>query len=160
MRTLDRIDAHAAPQRALFLFELQLLALAGYRPQLHRCVTCEAAIEPGANAFDPALGGVVCPACAPAQRAARPVSTAALKLLRNLQTRGEAMLGVAAPPAVLSEVEGLLGLYVQHLLERQPARLPSSTRCAGSRAPERSSLIGYHIGRVARAERRPAFVMC
>ncbi len=121
VRALERIDSHPAPDRALYLYELQLLALSGYRPQLHRCVTCEATIEPGANAFDPALGGVLCPVCAPAQRAARPVSTAALKLLRNLQTRGEAMLGVAVAPAVASEVEGLLALYIHYLLERQPS---------------------------------------
>lgn len=121
VRALDRIDTHDAPERALYLFELQLLALSGYRPQLHRCVTCDATIEPGANAFDPALGGVLCPQCAPRAASARPVSTAALKLLRNLQTRGEAMLAIAVDPTVMAEVEGLLGLYVHYLLERQPS---------------------------------------
>jgi DNA repair protein RecO (recombination protein O) len=121
VRLLERVDAGETPERALRLYELQLLALSGYRPQLHHCVACDATIEPGANAFDPALGGVLCPACAPAQPGARPISTPALKLLRNLQTRGEAMLGVAVARPVLDEAEGMLALYIHYLLERRPS---------------------------------------
>ncbi len=120
VRVLEQLDAGPAPERALRLFELQLLALSGYRPQLHRCVVCDATIEPGENAFDPGLGGVLCPECAPAQRASRPISTNALKLLRNLQTRGEAMLGVTVGQDVTDEVERTLAVYVQYLLERRP----------------------------------------
>jgi DNA repair protein RecO (recombination protein O) len=120
VQALIRIDAGTAPELTLCLFQLQLLALSGYRPQLHRCVTCDALIAPGANAFDPALGGVLCPACAPAQRTALPISDTALKLLRNLQTRGEAMLSVRAPQTAIKEAENALALYVQQLLERRP----------------------------------------
>lgn len=120
VRVLERIDGGEAPERSLHLFELQLLALSGYRPQLHRCVTCDATIEPGANSFDPGLGGVLCPACGPAQRTAHAISTPALKLLRNIQTRGEAMLDVPVGQDVVDEVEGTLALYIQYLLERRP----------------------------------------
>lgn len=120
VQALVRVDADTTPDLALCLFQLQLLALSGYRPQLHRCVTCDTGIAPGANAFDPALGGVICPACAPAQRVALPISDMALKLLRNLQTRGEAMLSLTVPPRALNEAETVLSLYIQHLLERRP----------------------------------------
>lgn len=120
VRVLERIDTGRAPERSLHLFELQLLALTGYRPQLYRCVTCDAAITPGANAFDPGLGGVLCPTCAPAQGTARPISTPALKLLRNLQSRGEAMLSVSVGPDVAGEAEQTLTAYIQYLLERRP----------------------------------------
>ncbi len=131
VRALERIDAAVAgvgavavagvrSNAALRLFELQLLALSGYRPQLHSCLSCDTPIEPGANAFDPALGGVLCPACAPAHASAHPISTDALKLLRNLQGRGEAFLSVAVPEAALAEAEDALGLYIQYLLERRP----------------------------------------
>lgn len=120
VRVLERIDEDAAPELALRLFELQLLALSGYRPQLHRCVACDTTIEPGANAFEPALGGVLCPTCAPAQGTARPISIPALKLLRNVQLRGENMLSVAVPVAARDEAESVLSLYIQYLLERRP----------------------------------------
>jgi len=122
VRALEYINAGdgARADAALRLFELQLLTLSGYRPQLRACVSCDTPIEPGANAFDPALGGVLCPACAPAHSSARPISTTALKLLRNLQTRGEAFLAMAVPQTALDEAESALGLYIQYLLERRP----------------------------------------
>lgn len=120
VRVLEHIDKGNAPELAVLLFQLQLLALSGYRPQLHRCVSCDAAIAPGDNYFDAALGGVVCPACAPAQTAAHPISTPTLKLLRNLQTRGERMFAVDVPPEIRAGAENALSLYVQYLLERRP----------------------------------------
>jgi len=118
---LARLDAGVAPELAMCLFQLHLLTLSGYQPQLRRCVTCNAEIEPGANAFDPALGGVLCPSCAPAHNTARPIGVPALKLLRNLQIRGEALLDMAVPPDALAEAENAIALYVQYLLERRPS---------------------------------------
>ncbi len=83
-------------------------------------VLAEAAIAPGDNAFDAALGGVLCPACAPAHQAARPIGVAALKFLRNLQRRGEDLLRMPVTPEALAEAEAFLDLYVHHLLERRP----------------------------------------
>ena len=120
VQALVRVNGEEAPALAMCLFQLQLLALSGYRPQLHHCVACDAPIAPGANVFDAALGGILCPNCALAQRGALPITDTALKLLRNLQMRGEAMLTVAVPPAALKEAEIVLALYVQHLLERRP----------------------------------------
>jgi len=120
VRVLEHIETNAQPTQALCLFMLQLLALSGYRPQLYHCVACEAAIAPGDNAFDAALGGVLCPACAPAHQAARPIGVAVLKFLRNLQRRGEDLLRMPVSPEALAEAEAFLDLYVHHLLERRP----------------------------------------
>lgn len=120
VRVLEHISGEENPRQALILFLLQLLALSGYQPQLHHCVSCEAAIAPGANAFDVALGGVLCPLCAPAQRTARPIGTPALKVLRNLQRGGEDMLAMPMTPDALDEAERTLDLYIQQLLERSP----------------------------------------
>jgi hypothetical protein len=64
---------------------------------------------------------VLCPVCAPSQPAARSISTPALKLLRNLQTRGAGMLAVDVPPPVRDEAESMLSLYIHYLLERRPS---------------------------------------
>ena len=45
----------------------------------------------------------------------------ALKLLRNLQTRGAGMLAVDVPPPVRDEAESMLSLYIHYLLERRPS---------------------------------------
>jgi len=120
VRTLERIDEAAEPDKALLLFTLQLLALSGYRPQFHQCVLCNTAIQPGNNYVAAALGGVLCPSCGPTQAIARPISTPALKLLRNFQTRGESMLDVPVGQQIIDEVDSALSAYVQFLLERRP----------------------------------------
>ena len=86
-------DADIDPLIAVRVFELELLGLSGYRPQLHRCVRCETLIQPEANGFSPAKGGVLCPSCAASYRDSHSISVEALRILRNLQTRPEAILG-------------------------------------------------------------------
>src|SRR5919204_402317 len=50
-----------------------------YRLLLDQCITCRAPLAPVTNYWNPAGGGVVCPACRPEAEAVRPVSTTALK---------------------------------------------------------------------------------
>ena len=44
-------------------FEMRLLDLTGYHPELGRCVECEAPLAPVTNYFSPSAGGVLCPDC-------------------------------------------------------------------------------------------------
>jgi DNA repair protein RecO (recombination protein O) len=102
-------------------FELQLLGLMGYRPQLHRCLHCDAEIAPEINRFSPKMGGVLCPACSSADGAAPAISVEALKVMRNLQSNENAMLRVAQiDDAVQREVEKRLQEYIVYRLERRP----------------------------------------
>jgi len=100
-------------------FELHLLELVGYRPELGSCVHCRAEIRAEANYFSPFLGGVVCPACGPAEVSASRISVNALKLLRHLQRLGSMPAGgIKVDAATLREVEATMRAYVEHLLER------------------------------------------
>ena len=108
-------------------FELRLLALVGYRPQLFQCVHCQADIEPVDNFWSPAAGGVLCPRCGeglierPAndRPAAEPLPLNALKVLRFLQTRDwETCSRLRLTPALHAEVERLLQRYILYQLER------------------------------------------
>jgi DNA repair protein RecO (recombination protein O) len=69
----------------LRLFEARVLTLAGYQPSLERCVSCQ---RPAAatGALSGALGGYVCPVCAPGVVDARRVSPATLRLLARVST--------------------------------------------------------------------------
>jgi DNA repair protein RecO (recombination protein O) len=111
-------DGALDPALAVRAFELDLLGLVGYRPQLHRCVGCDALIKPEANAFSYADGGVLCPACAARSATAIPVSVEALRILRNLQTRPEAIIGhVRVGEETLDQAEHILIGYIQYLLD-------------------------------------------
>ena len=101
-------------------FELHLLDAMGFRPQLQRCLECGATIEPGGNAYSPVAGGILCPTCAHAALAARPVGDDALKVLRHLQ-RSELteVLRLRLPVAVARETERVLHATVSAVLERE-----------------------------------------
>lgn len=104
---------------ALRYFELKLLGLAGFQPQFHLCVVCNAKIEPTQNYFSVIDGGVLCPACGPAHPNAEPISLGALKVLRFLQTRPwEQIAGLQLTPATQNEVETLLLRLITFTLER------------------------------------------
>src|SRR3990170_6493771 len=84
--TLRRLAQRDDLDLVLRFFEMALLALLGYQPELRQCVTCRRALQAEANAWAPAAGGVVCPRCRPGETALRPLSVNALKVLRLLQS--------------------------------------------------------------------------
>jgi DNA repair protein RecO (recombination protein O) len=119
---LSALDAGSEVAREVVArwYELALLDAMGFRPELARCIECGAAIEPEGNAYAPVAGGVVCPQCANAAHAARPVSADALKVLRHLQR--SPLIGVLRlrlAPALHREVERLLHATVSAVLERE-----------------------------------------
>jgi len=100
-------------------FELHLLRLVGYQPQLFHCVACGRPLEPVVNAFSAAVGGVLCPGCGLGEPLRREVSLDALKVLRFLQTNDfPAFARLRVSPTLNEELEALLGEYVRYLLER------------------------------------------
>ena len=121
-QALSALDAGGEIEREVVArwFELSLLDVMGFRPELGRCLECAATIEPEGNAFSPAGGGVLCPRCAHAAHGGRPVSADALKVMRHLQRSplvGVLRLRLAAP--VRREVERLLHATVSAVLERE-----------------------------------------
>ncbi|MBV9280282.1 MAG: DNA repair protein RecO, partial [Chloroflexi bacterium] len=119
--TLRRLASADRTGLAVRAFELQLLSMTGYRPQLHRCLHCDTLIAPQVNRFSPRMGGVLCPDCASVDTAAPPISVAALKLMRNLQTNENAVLQLTRlDDGVEGEVQRRLQEYIVHRLERLP----------------------------------------
>jgi DNA repair protein RecO (recombination protein O) len=108
------------------IYELRLLALEGYQPQLFRCLDCGETIQPVVNYFDPAQGGVLCPRCGEglssgrgSNRTVRPVSVNALKVLRYLQTHTyQENMRLRLRASTHRELETLLLHYVTYVLER------------------------------------------
>jgi DNA repair protein RecO (recombination protein O) len=118
---LRRIAETENPALSVRSFEMQLLGLMGYRPQLHRCLNCDAPIEPVENRFSSRLGGVLCRMCAAEDTASRVISVPALKLMRNLQTNESAIVQLSGVPADISgEVEARLQEYIAYRLEKAP----------------------------------------
>jgi DNA repair protein RecO (recombination protein O) len=114
-------------------YELHLLSIAGYQPQLRQCVICNQDLQAEDQFFSPAEGGVVCPRCAasrvgqdgpmgygPGQSGWLPLSLAGLKLLRYAQANTFARVAALNVGArTQNEVEFLLARYITIILERQ-----------------------------------------
>ena len=137
---LDRFTGEAEPDQALYhlissafgwlcerndlglvarYYELQLLDLAGFRPELHDCPVCGTQLEPADSFFSPPDGGVLCRACGLGRRDARSLSLSAFKVLRYGQTRQWnhfRRLRLTGP--LHAEVESALHRYIVYLLER------------------------------------------
>lgn len=120
VETLDRISGLPDPFAAVRYYEIRLLDLLGFRPELNRCLGCGAEIKPEDQYFDATQGGVLCPNCGQHAPGARPVSMRTLKFLRHFQrsTFREASRAELTP-GVRQEMESLIAYYLTYLLERR-----------------------------------------
>ena len=101
-------------------YEVRLLDIVGYRPELYHCPLCEREIRPVENAWSPAAGGVICQDCAMQEVSARAVSVNTQKVLRYLQSRpAQEVTRLKLGAGTRSEVEALLLDYLEYVLERE-----------------------------------------
>ena len=122
-QTLTRIAECADPRLAARYFELRLLDLTGFRPELRECVVARTDLLPEPQFFSYEEGGVVSRAAAPqvASRLAE-IDFDTLKLLRHLQRSVDSYAGVRSLRVTADlhqRAERIMLGYVSHLLERR-----------------------------------------
>jgi DNA repair protein RecO (recombination protein O) len=117
--TLTRLSSEYDPALVVRYYEIRLLDLLGFRPQLFTCAKCESEIKPEDQYFSSELGGVLCPTCGRNTAGARPISMQALKYIRHFQ-RSNFTNSIRAqiPTVVNREMEVLMQHYLTYLLER------------------------------------------
>jgi len=119
VNTLGRISNGNDPFLVLRYYEIRLLDLLGFRPELQHCVGCNEAVRPVDQYFSAMQGGIICPQCGPMYSDARPVSVNTLKYMRHFQRSSYADALRADPsPSVRAELEAVLQHYITYLLER------------------------------------------
>jgi len=137
--TLDRLDTEDGLQQAVRYYELHLLEIAGFRPQVDLCVGCGDPLreERGPYGFDPSRGGVLCPRCAPRFPTARPMSRRALKAMRfALRSPYPAFREAPFRPATLQELGEIVGRHIVAILERRPRSLAFLSALTRGSPPE------------------------
>ena len=101
-------------------FELHLLELVGYRPQLGRCISCRLPLKPVTSYFSPTAGGILCPGCSNSQSSTRRISVNAIKVFRWLQGNDlNAAEKLKIDQELSRELEGIMRGYLRYLLERE-----------------------------------------
>ncbi len=120
LNTLGRLAEGDDGSVVVRYFELRLLELVGYRPELFRCLGCGKELQPQDQFFSIAMGGILCPTCGVGRKHAHPISLAALKVLRYYQRNAYAVAGVAKIRSeVHAELDKLLESYLTYLLEKR-----------------------------------------
>ncbi len=118
--TLGRLCDDPDPRLAVRYYELALLELVGFRPELTQCVVSRETIQPEDQYFSFVEGGAVRPQHAVRSAAVVPISMTALKLLRHLQRSPyDHVRSLNVSRALHDEVERVLLGYITHLLERR-----------------------------------------
>jgi len=116
----DGVDPFAVGRH----FELALLSLVGFRPELYHCVECEGALTAEPNGFSARFGGMLCPLCRRTDGAARLLSVNAQKYLRLLDRSGLAAVArLTVDDGLRNELEGAMGGYLRTVAERDLASL-------------------------------------
>ena len=105
-------------------FELQLLTLAGFQPQVFFCAAKGEPLQEIAPdevyGWSPASGGVLCPDHARDRSDSSRLSLSGLKVLRHaLRTDYASFTALSVRDAVASEIEQVMLRYVQFVLERK-----------------------------------------
>lgn len=118
--TLARLCTDADPRLAVRYYEIRLLDLIGFRPELNNCVLSGEIILPEDQFFSFSDGGVIAPDYGSKSPSILPITINALKLLRHMQRSPYPKVKsvkVAAP--LHAEVEMILLGYITYLLERK-----------------------------------------
>jgi DNA repair protein RecO (recombination protein O) len=119
LETLGRLDGDADPALAARYYELHLLALVGYQPQLFRCVECNELLKPEVNFFSLEQGGALCPQHGASRPETIVLPLPVMKVLRFLQTRPwEQVAPLRLSYDVARQVESVLARYIVYHLER------------------------------------------
>jgi DNA repair protein RecO (recombination protein O) len=119
LTALQRLSDANTPELTLRYFELHLLGIVGYRPQLQECISCRTELKPVENVFCPGSGGILCPNCKYEHPSSFPISVDALKVLRLLQrSEYEIVSRLKISPELSQELKNVMAAYIRYLLER------------------------------------------
>jgi DNA repair protein RecO (recombination protein O) len=118
-KTLGRINTESDPDLPVRYFEIKLLELLGYRPELTNCVNCGSEIQAEDQFFSISMGGALCPRCGPKIPDASQISLNTLKYLRHYQRSSYTEAAKAKlSPQLNRDLEQLMQRYFTYFLER------------------------------------------
>ena len=120
LSSLYVLESGTDPEIAARHFELQLLSLLGYEPQVDACLRCGREIGRERIAFSPSLGGIVCKKCGTAPNDAIWVPGAAASYVRALlRAEPHKLNDMNIPRAARRDLARMLKWHIRYRLERE-----------------------------------------
>jgi DNA repair protein RecO (recombination protein O) len=118
--TLSRLEEASNPETVIHYYELRLLDLLGFRPQLFECVSCGEKILNRDQFFSPLLGGVLCPKCGVGRTEAWEVNKDVLRYFRHFQrSKWQTVQSVTIPASIEQGFASLIENHFTYLLEKK-----------------------------------------
>ena len=120
LETLGALTVNRDGGLVLRRFQLRLLSILGFAPELDSCIVCRREELRGGVWFSPRAGGVMCSECADGEGSVFSMSRDALvsfRYLRNSNT--SAITEKMTPKQLAGEMELTLGRYIRYQLERE-----------------------------------------
>ncbi len=108
---LNRTEGRTPLLKGVHVFELRLMRILGYEPEIARCVACGGELG-AASRFSPGLGGALCPQCLFRDPGAVPVSAGTLALLAHLEETPWERLRMVEFGPWASELRSLLWAFI------------------------------------------------
>lgn len=120
LAALGFLEEGDRPEQTLAVYQVKLLDIVGFQPELSKCVRCGKVLEPEGLALSPALGGVIGPEEREEDALAWGISADTLKVWRFfLTSEFSAGMKLKVPPEVARQVARSLQYYLEYLLERE-----------------------------------------
>ncbi|MFH2012546.1 MAG: DNA repair protein RecO [Pseudomonadota bacterium] len=120
--SLSLINDHKLGEEIARIFEIRILSLVGYQPQLDECLKCGHRLSNGEIFwFSPVKGGVVCSKCTSGQVNLSPISPGTLKILllaRDMDFKKIQRL-IFSRQALIESKEAITN-FVQHQMGKEP----------------------------------------
>ncbi|HPP75814.1 MAG TPA: DNA repair protein RecO [Armatimonadota bacterium] len=119
LSSLYMLEGGVDPEIVARHFELQMMSLMGYRPELDTCLRCDKQPSDEEIAFSPSLGGRVCGECGPLPDDVIYLSNDTLDVMRFLlSAEPQALKDLHLPPDVKEELFRAIRWYVRYRLDK------------------------------------------
>jgi DNA repair protein RecO (recombination protein O) len=133
LSSLYMLEGGIDPEIVTRAFEMQLMAMSGYRPRLDTCARCGNPLGEKV-CFSPSLGGVVCCECGPLPDDAMDIHANTLTTLSALLTAEPAQLrSMRLPAGVMEQMANVMRWYIRYRLERELKSVEFIQALKGSR---------------------------
>lgn len=102
-------------------FELKLLNLLGYAPELKKCVACGKLVKPNLYFFSSKLGGLLCAQCKKQDTRSAKISINAIKTIKYLQDKDfNQVTKLKLPNLVFGEVRNIIINFIRYIFQKEP----------------------------------------
>ena len=118
---LSLLSDGEAETQILRVFEIRLLSLLGYQPELSRCLRCNEPFEHGEETlFSVKMGGVLCERCSHGYIDLIPVSLGTARILHVAMEMDVSKVGrLKFSKQALSEAEAILSTFIQYHINKE-----------------------------------------